>query len=162
MNKEAEDLRPPSSSTNRMSLGLFKVSSCSKGLSWSPLLPEDPALIVSLSNPEFYCSPSKVSFSSVASPLSWDHNQKMTEVTVTQISTQHSQGPQRTTSDLTVLAKLKKTGYSSRPQGAPLPSAKNRKASLDLSCNTPKVAAEFGVNNMKVWIYPASCQGSII
>lgn len=54
----------------------------------------------------------------------------MTEVTVTQITTQYNQGPQKTTSDLTVLGTLKKMGSSSRPHGVALLSAKNRNASL--------------------------------
>ncbi len=104
------------------------------------------------------------------------------KATVTQIATRYNQGMQNTISERTTHQTLKQMGNSSRRPHRVLDlSAKNRKRriqfeqvhqnrtiedwkmllclmSLDFCCDIQMVGSEFGVKNMKAWIYPALSQ----
>ncbi len=104
------------------------------------------------------------------------------KATVTQITTCYNQGMQNTISERTTRRTLKKMGYSRRrPHRVLLLSTKNRKrrlqftqahqnwtikigkmlpglTSLDFCCNIQMVGSEFGIKNMKAWIYSALSQ----
>ncbi len=104
------------------------------------------------------------------------------KATVTQITTRYNQCMQNTISERTTRRTLKQMGYSSRrPHRVQLLSDQNRKRrlqftlahqnwtiedwktlpglmSLDFCCDIKMVGSEFGVKNMKAWIYPALSQ----